>query len=141
MKFKQLEESKYVLVFQAGDEVVSELVRWAAETGTKTATLTGIGALSEAEVGIFDPESKEYERLRVSESVELLSLTGNLTISEGQPRVHAHVVLSGRDGRAFGGHLFSARVRPTLEVFVTELPGELTRATDPESGLPLIDLV
>lgn len=141
MKAKKLDDSRFVLIFDSGDEVVEELVSWAAETQTWTASFTGIGAISEAEVGFFDPSSKEYIRLPVPEQVEVLSFNGNITLAEGRPRVHAHVVFSGRDGRAFGGHLFSASVKPTLEVFLTALPGELTRATDPESGLPLIDLV
>jgi predicted DNA-binding protein with PD1-like motif len=48
------------------------------------------------------------------------------------------VVLGRRDGSARGGHLLSAKVRPTLEVILTESPSYLRRAHDPASGLALI---
>lgn len=141
MKFKQLEDSRFVLVFETGDEVMEELASWSSDTGTTTASFTGIGALSEAEVGFFNSKIKGYARMPVLEQTEVLSIIGNISLAEGRPRVHAHVVLSRQDGSAIGGHLFSARVRPTLEVFLTVSPGDLTRTDDPESGLPLIDLI
>jgi predicted DNA-binding protein with PD1-like motif len=55
-------------------------------------------------------------------------------------RIHAHVVLGKRDGSAHGGHLLKARVRPTLELIVTESPGHLRRVTDEKTGLPLLAL-
>ena len=52
--------------------------------------------------------------------------------------MHAHVVLGKRDGAACGGHLLAAKVRPTLEIILTESPGYLRRQHDPRSGLSLI---
>jgi predicted DNA-binding protein with PD1-like motif len=49
------------------------------------------------------------------------------------------VVVGFPDGSTKGGHLLEARVWPTLEVFVTELPRALVKQYDPESGLDLID--
>jgi hypothetical protein len=57
---------------------------------------------------------------------------------EKKPRLHAHVVVGKRDGTAHGGHLLQARVRPTLEVILTESASYLARRHDPESGLALI---
>ena len=37
-----------------------------------------------------------------------------------------------------GGHLLEARVRPTLEVLLTESPAYLRRECDPQSGIALI---
>lgn len=41
---------------------------------------------------------------------------------DGQPQVHAHIVVGKANGTAHGGHLLRATVRPTLEVMLTELP-------------------
>jgi len=50
-----------------------------------------------------------------------LAFVGDIALQDGKPKLHAHVVLGGRDGNARGRHLLSARVRPTsLEVIVTE---------------------
>jgi DUF296 family protein family protein len=71
--------------------------------------------------GHFDWEKKGYERIAVREQVEVLAFVGDIALQDGKPNLHAHVVLGGRDGNARGGHLLSARVRPTtLEVIVTE---------------------
>ena len=58
----------------------------------------------------------------------------------GEPKLHAHVVLTKRDGSAWGGHLIEARVQPTLEVMLVESPSHLQRRTDAATGLALIVL-
>lgn len=45
-----------------------------------------------------------------------------------------------RDGTIRGGHLLEARVRPTLEMALVELPTRLKRKTDEETGLSLLKL-
>jgi predicted DNA-binding protein with PD1-like motif len=50
------------------------------------------------------------------------------------------VTLGRADGSALGGHLFEGRAGATLELFVEELPGEVRRAEDAATGLPLLDL-
>ena len=70
----------------------------------------------------------------------MLSLIGDIASKEnGEPQVHAHVVVGKRDGTAHGGHLMEARVWPTLEVIVVESPKHLCRKFDEETGLALID--
>jgi predicted DNA-binding protein with PD1-like motif len=49
-------------------------------------------------------------------------------------------VVGKRDGSAHGGHLLSARVRPTLEVLLIESPGYLARKFNPKYGIGLIDI-
>jgi hypothetical protein len=61
-------------------------------------------------------------------------------LSDDKPNIHAHVVLGKRDRSTAGGHLIEARVRPTLEVILTESPKHLTRELDKGSGLALITL-
>jgi predicted DNA-binding protein with PD1-like motif len=130
----------YVLVFDQGDEVMENLVVFASEQRLTAAHFTAIGAFSDVTLGFLDPETKEYERIVVHEQVEVLSLVGDVSLEDGEPRVHAHVVVGKRDGRAYGGHLLEAHVWPTLEVVLTESPAHLRRRVDEETGLPLIAL-
>jgi uncharacterized protein len=131
----------YVMVFSAGDEAVAGLEGFARSERLSAASLTGIGAFSQARIGFFDWESKSYQPTEISEQVEVLSLVGDVALGEGdEPQLHAHVVLGCRDGRALGGHLLAATVRPTLEIVLTEAPARLSKRSDPESGLALIDL-
>jgi predicted DNA-binding protein with PD1-like motif len=75
----------------------------------------------------------------VSEQVEVASMIGDVALSpSGEPTLHIHVVVGKRDGTALAGHLQEARVRPTLEVILTESPAHLQKVHDPQSGLALI---
>jgi hypothetical protein len=49
-------------------------------------------------------------------------------------------VVARSDGAASGGHLLEGRVRPTLEVVLSESPAHLRKRYDRESGLALIAL-
>jgi predicted DNA-binding protein with PD1-like motif len=130
----------HVLVFDKGDEVLEGLTRFAGERRLSAGHFTAIGAFSDVTLGFLDPETKEYEPIVVDEQVEALSLVGDVSLEDGKPRIHAHVVVGKRDGSAHGGHLLEAHVWPTLEVVLTESPAHLRRRVDPETGLPLIAL-
>ena len=132
-------ERVFAVIFDIGEDPMAGLKRFAEEQNLTGASFTAIGAFSEATLAYFDWEKKEYERIPIQEQVEVLSLVGDIAIQgRNEKNVHAHVVLGRRDGSARGGHLLAAKVRPTLEVIVTESPGYLKRVHDPRSGLSLI---
>ena len=56
------------------------------------------------------------------------------------PEVHAHATIARRDGRAYGGHLLKAIVRPTCEIILTESPEHLQKSFDAKSGIALIKI-
>jgi predicted DNA-binding protein with PD1-like motif len=130
----------FAVIFDTGEDPMPGLTRFAEEHNLSASSFTAIGAFSEATLGYFDWQQKDYERIPVREQVEVLALVGDITLQDGKPHLHAHVVLGRRDGSAFGGHLLDARVRPTLEVIVTQAPAYLRRRRDPASGLALIDI-
>ena len=133
-------ERTFALVFERGDKVVSTLERFATEHGLNASRFSAIGAFWDAELGYFDLERKDYDRIFVGEQVEVLSLFGDLALDGAKPKLHAHAVLGRRDGSTVGGHLLEATVRPTLEVLLVESPGYLRRVRDPQTGLALIDI-
>lgn len=142
MKSKVLNEGTertIALIYDAGDEVVAPLQRFAADHGLTASRISAIGAFERATLGYFDWQRKDYERIEVGEQVEVLSLLGDVALDEsGKPKVHIHAVLGRRDGSTVGGHLLEAKVRPTLELLLVESPNYLKRVHDPQSGLPLI---
>lgn len=133
-------ERTFALIFDKGDEVVSTLQRFAKEHNLTASRFSAIGALDGAVLGYFDWDRKDYERIPVQGQVEVLSMNGDIALSDAEPKVHAHTVLGRRDGSCVGGHLLEARVRPTLEVLLIESPGYLRKVCDPETGLALIDI-
>jgi predicted DNA-binding protein with PD1-like motif len=132
-------ERTFAVIFDTGEDPVAGLTRFAEEHNITAASFTAIGAFSEAMLGYFDWEKKDYEKIPLREQVEVLALVGDIAVEKDDcKKLHAHVVLGRRDGTACGGHLLSAKVRPTLEVIVNEAPGYLQREHDPETGLTLI---
>jgi uncharacterized protein len=131
-------ERTYAVIFDIGDEVMSGLQAFADDNNLSASRFTAIGAFENVVLGYFDWQKKDYERIPVNEQVEVLALVGDVALDKGRPKVHAHVVVGLRTGETRGGHLLEARVRPTLEVVVTESPGYLKRERDPASGLALI---
>jgi predicted DNA-binding protein with PD1-like motif len=132
-------QKTWAVIFDSGDEVVAGLTKFVSDENVTAGQITAIGAFAEATLGYFDLEKKEYERISVREQVEVLALIGDVALADGQPKLHLHVVVGRRNGGAMGGHLLDARVRPTLEVILTESPAHLRRRHDPATGLPLID--
>jgi uncharacterized protein len=137
---EQQGERTFAVVFDTGDEVLTGLRSFAREANLLGARLTAIGAFQDVTLGYFDPDRKEYLKIPVREQVEVLSLVGDVAQQDGEPKVHAHVVLGRSDGTTRGGHLLEAHVRPTLEVMLVESPEHLRKQHDPESGLALIRL-
>lgn len=144
MNAKSLHEESglktYILVFDKGDDVRTNLLEFANTNRFGDAHLTAIGAFSEVTLGFFDRQQKTYKEIPVKEQVEVLSFSGNIAQQDGRPRLHAHIVIGKADGTAHGGHFLGGRVWPTLELILSELPVHLRRTRDKESGLALINL-
>ena len=131
----------FAVILNSGDEAMAALQRLVNEMHLNAAQFTAIGAFSDAVLGYFDWQTKQYSRNRVDEQVEVASLTGDVASGpDGKPSLHIHCVLGRRDGSAVAGHLMEGHVRPTLEVILVEAPTYLRKRRDPESGLALIDL-
>lgn len=132
-------EKTFALIYDVGDEVMAGLKQFAKEHRPRSAHFTAIGAFRDAVLAYFDWETKEYRDIPIKEQVEVLTLAGDITWKDdGEPAVHAHVVVGRSDGTAMGGHLKEARVRPILELVLSECPKHLERKHDPATGLTLI---
>lgn len=144
MKAKLLNDDRektFALIYDVGDEVIAELKKFAKEHKPRSAHFTAIGAFRDATLAYSDWESKAYQDIPVNEQVEVLTLAGDIAWEgDGEPVVHAHVVVGRSDGSTRGGHLKSAHVRPTLELVLVEYPKHLERKHDPVSGLALIEV-
>jgi predicted DNA-binding protein with PD1-like motif len=131
----------YLLRFFNGEEVFSGLIAFAEDRRITAAWVQGLGALSRAEIGYFDMESRVYLRKKIDEEVELAGLIGNLALVEGKPFPHLHVTLSRRDSIVMGGHLFEGHTSATVEIMITNFAGSrLERKPDELTGLNLWSL-
>ncbi|HEX7445818.1 MAG TPA: PPC domain-containing DNA-binding protein [Methanothrix sp.] len=120
-----------------GTDIIGQINDLAKGKKIETGILSAIGALSRAELGYYDQVSKKYGEIRIDGPVELVYFSGNISLRDGQPFVHAHAVLSDREGKVWGGHLNSGTVF-AAELYMQELLGlPLQRVPDSITGLNL----
>jgi predicted DNA-binding protein with PD1-like motif len=143
MKVQLLGESNgqksYAVIFHTGDDAYSGLYDFARQYQVTAAHFSAIGALRAARIAWFDPSRKMYRQTTLNQQVEVLSMQGDVALSNGKPAVHAHMVVGLPDGTTRGGHVLEADVCPTLEVMVTVEPNAMHRVPDAATGLTLID--
>jgi uncharacterized protein len=130
-----------VIILESREEAFAALTKFANDTGITAASLTAIGAFENATVGWFDFEKKTYKKIEVAQQCEVLSAIGDVAVGgDGKASLHVHVVLGLSDGTTRGGHLLEGKVRPTLEVVLTDTPAKLRRKRKADIGIALIDL-
>ncbi len=119
-----------------GDDLLRSIEAAARERGIRTAFVMGIGGLRLGRVGVFDGEGYRPMEIRPrgGGAVEVASLLGNVTLREGKPFAHIHVVLSNGE-EVLAGHLLEgSEVWPTAEIVFLATEGEIRRVRDPELG-------
>jgi predicted DNA-binding protein with PD1-like motif len=143
MKYKLIDDEKkktYAIILESEEEAKEQLLAFAKEKKVSASQFTAIGAFSETTVGFFDFSIKDYKQTHFNQQMEVLSLTGDITLFNGEYKVHGHIVLAKEDGTAHGGHLMKGIVHPTLEIILNESPVYLQREMDQKIGIPLIKI-
>ncbi len=107
------------------EDLVEAVTQMAKERQIKAGFFALIGTLKKAEMGFF--HKGQYEPIAMTERLEIVSCIGNISVKERDPVVHAHITVSNRKGKVFGGH-----VLPGCIVAAT---GELVLIEAPDSGL------
>jgi len=130
----------YLIRLERGEEVTATLTAFLEEKGIHAGTVMGLGGIGDAELGFYDLPNKTYLRRQVPGNLELVHYSGNITLVDGKPFIHAHAVVSGADYQALSGHFFSANVVITGEFILRPAQWEVSRTLDEFTGLKLMDL-
>jgi len=107
-----------------GTDMLQGLNEAAAKLGVEAGTVQAIGAVTELVIGYFDQDRKEYRTTALPSSFEIGSGVGNVSLKDGKPFVHLHVVATGPDGAAVGGHLMEGTKIYVIEAYFRQLGGE-----------------
>ncbi|PLX19062.1 MAG: DUF296 domain-containing protein [Candidatus Muiribacterium halophilum] len=134
MIWKKVDDGFY-LVFEPGDKVIESFTKFCKDHHLRTGIFSGIGAFSKITLGHYNITTKRYMEKDVSDSLEVLSVNGNVTIKEKEPFVHMHAIVSDANMNFYGGHVIEAEVSVTLELHVTDFRETLHREFDEELGL------
>jgi len=123
-----------------GEEIIGQLKAIARETAIGGAAVTGLGAVREATLALYDPAARRYIETRLEEDLEIASMVGNISWVGDDPIAHMHGVLSRADCTTAAGHIMRAVVSVTVEVMMTVYPERVVRAPDESVGLNLLSL-
>jgi len=128
----------FIFRMNPGADLLDDMARFLAEKNIRFGTASIIGALDKAILGAYSFEECVYKKYTYEREMEILHCTGNISMLDGAPFAHLHMVVSDIEGKAFGGHVFSGCKVKVAECIVTEFAGEpLIRQTDDTTGLKL----
>lgn len=126
-----------IINVEHNSELIQFLAKIAEENKIVIATFTAIGALKSAKIAFYNQEKHDYHSIPIETPHEMVSCIGNISIKDGKPFIHAHVVLANEAGNVKAGHLLEGIVFAS-EVYLTELKGlKLDRKHDEITGLSL----
>lgn len=139
--FKYLNENILIGKLKYGSDILVELTNLCIEKNITLGKIEAIGAVQKACVGFYDQATRKYQYTNFNKPSEILNLTGNISIKDDKPFVHAHIVLADLSGNAYGGHLAQGTITFACEFIITLFSGAvLKRALDINTGLYLWDL-
>ena len=120
------------------DEIVASLTQICEKESIELGSISGIGAVNKATVGLFNPVTKEYTSTTLERDFEITSLIGNVSQKDGDVYLHLHATLADLEHKAFGGHLNAATVSATAEIWIDVVNGSAGRYFDDKIGLNLL---
>ena len=124
---------------EQGEPVLATLTNFAKEQGIQNAAFSGIGAVKDVTCGYYALDEKKYYFTDYPELVEVVSMTGNVMLKEGEPFLHVHAVFTDTKNEAFGGHVQEMVVGVTLEVVLEKFDTQIERELDEPIGLFLMN--
>lgn len=129
----------FLLVIEKGKEVSAAIIACAEKHKIGSATLSGIGALENPELGYYNLETKQYQIKKFTGTYELISLIGNITKLNNNFAAHIHVALSNEKYQIIAGHLIKATVAVTAEISIIPFHYEIQRCFNPDFNVNLIE--
>lgn len=128
-----------VLRLDPGDEICASLIDTAGKENISLAEISGLGAVNDFTVCVFDAGEKKFYTNHFEGLFEITSLCGTLTRMNGEPYLHLHMSAGGTDGRVLGGHLKNAVISATGEIIIRIIDGQVGRKFSDRIGLNLFE--
>jgi predicted DNA-binding protein with PD1-like motif len=121
-----------------GSDLLGELIDLCVQEKVRLGRIEALGSVQRARLGFYHQQAREYRYHTINTPLEIASFSGNVSLREESPFVHAHMVLAGIKGESFGGHLSSGTLVFACEFIIEVFDGpELPREYDRKTGLGL----
>ena len=139
MEYRKFDRG-YVLRLDPGEEIVASLTRLVEEEKIELASVSALGAANDVTIGIFNTAGKQYHSQRYQGDYEISALVGNVIRKDGEPYLHLHITIGNPvTGEVHAGHLSSATISATLELFLQVWDGRVGRKFSDTVGLNLLE--
>ena len=130
----------YVVRLDPGEEIVERLTELVDREGIQLGSVSALGASNDVTIGIFSTVEKKYSSRRYQGDFEISALVGNVSRKDGAPYLHLHITIGDPvTGQVHAGHLSSAVISATLELFLQVWDGQVGRRFSEDVGLNLFD--
>jgi uncharacterized protein len=136
MEFKKF-GCKYIIRMDKGDEIIETLKSFCKDQNIKLGSVIGLGAVDRLTIGLFETGIKTYHSTEITGDYEITSFNANISTMKGDVYLHAHICVSDKEYKTFGGHLNKAFISATGEFIVESIDGEVDREFSEEIGLNL----
>lgn len=131
-------KNTYIGKFDYDCDVLAAINEFCHNNDINSGWFSIIGAVKTSCLGFYNQEDKKYTVKKFDEPMEIVSCSGNISIKDGKPFAHMHIVLSDESGCAFGGHVMHGTIVFAGEFIIQSYEGEkLVRGLDGQTGLPL----
>lgn len=114
----------YLCKLPKGKDLLEALADFCRDNQVKCGIVTVTGLVANATIGYYDQSKKKFEKQVINEPMELINLTGNISIQDNRPMVQARVLLAGKDYHVVGGQLQLGTKIYVCEAYVQELVGD-----------------
>jgi hypothetical protein len=138
MKIILQDKNQFVIRFDKDEEVLEGLQTFMKEQAISACAFFGVGACSSVELAYYNTYVKVWRKKPFIENLEILSITGNGALKDGETIIHAHGVFGKNDFTTIGGHLFKLVVSVTCEISLIKLDGALERQPSSDPNLNLL---
>jgi len=128
----------YIIRLSTGENIIDTLTKFCEEKNIHSGVFNGIGAIDNPELGYYYLDRKEYKWQKIEKMLEIVSLTGNISLVENKPFLHVHAVVSDDEFATYGGHLKEGKVGASCEIYLTNFGIDIEREFDEETGLKLL---
>lgn len=129
--------STYALSIDNHQNLTEAVMAFIRDEHITAGEISGIGAVSEATLRFFNPQTKLFEDRTFSQQMEIANLIGNISVMDGKPYLHLHITLGTADFQTISGHLLTARISGACELFVHSFDTTLLREREQSTGLNL----
>ena len=142
MQIKISSPKRFIIAkLEKDEDIYKTISKIVVENDIKTGVFWMIGAVKSARIGYYNEEKKQYEVHEINEPCEISGLSGNISLKDGKPFVHAHIHVSDKTGKTYGGHLLEGTfISVTGELFILEANDAIERKNDPMFDLSLFSL-